>query len=131
MSEQNVGIVLAAFDAYLRGDEDGMLALASPEIVSTQFPDQLDVRDYHGREELRQLMADWVGSWEEWTIGPLSASAEDDRVFVNALQRGRGKGSGAPMEDVVVFVFTVRDGMVARWQMFHDEAEARAAVRPG
>lgn len=46
----------------------------------------------------------------------------------NALQRGRGKGSGAPMESPVTFVFTVRDGLIERWQMFHDEDEARDAL---
>ena len=128
MSDENVAVVLAAFAAYLSGDEAGMLAHASPEIVATQFPDQLDVSDFHGREGVSRLMADWVGIWEDWTIEPLSSRSDGELVFVNAVQRGRGKGSGAPMESNVTFVFTVRGGLIDRWQMFHDEAEARAAV---
>ncbi len=128
MTQENLRIVLSAFAAYLRGDEAAMFELASPEIVVTQFPDQLDVRDFHGRDGLRQVMDDWVGAWEDWTIEPLAASEEGELVFVSAVQRGRGKSSGVPMESFVAFAFTVRDGLVVRWQMFHSEEEARAAV---
>lgn len=131
MAQENLQIVLGAFDAYLRGDEQGMIAFASPEIVVTQFPDQLDVRDFHGHEGLRQVMDEWVGTWEDWTIEPLSASEEDKFVFVTAVQRGRGKGSGVPMESFVTFAFRVSDGLVVRWQMFHSEQEARAAAGLG
>ena len=128
MPDENLAVVLAAFDAYQRGDEAGMFALTSTEIVATQFPDQLDVADYRGRDGVSRLMAEWVGSWEEWTIEALGASSEGDLVFVNAVQRGRGKGSGALIESPVTFVFTVRGGLIERWQMFHDDAEARAAL---
>ena len=51
MPDGNLAIVLAAFAAFQRGDEEAMLSAASPEIVVTQFPDQLDVHDFHGRDE--------------------------------------------------------------------------------
>jgi hypothetical protein len=69
-----------------------------------------------------------LGTWDDWTIEPLSFSAEGELVFFNALQRGRGKTSGVPIESEVTFVFTLRDRKVVRWQIFHSEAEARAAV---
>ena len=62
MSQENVELVRAAFDAFLRGDEPAMLEQAAPDIVVTQFPDQLDVRDYHGREGLAEVMTDWIGT---------------------------------------------------------------------
>jgi ketosteroid isomerase-like protein len=46
VSEDNVEIVRAVFDAYLRGDEAGWLARTAPDIVVRQFPDQLDVHDF-------------------------------------------------------------------------------------
>ena len=45
MSKDNVELVKAAFDAYFRGDEPGLLELIAPDIVITQFPEQVDVRD--------------------------------------------------------------------------------------
>ena len=48
MSQANVEIVRAAFDRYLHGDEAAALALFAPDIVVTQFPDQLDGREFQG-----------------------------------------------------------------------------------
>lgn len=129
--EENLRVVRSAIEAYLRGDEATMLALASPDVVATQFPDQLDVGDHRGRAELQRMMTEWVGSWEDWTIEPKSFDAAGERVFVNAVQRGRGRESGAPMESEVTFVFTVRDGLIVRWQMFHTDQEAREAAGGG
>ena len=118
----------AAFDAYFRGDDAAMLDLASPDIVVTQFPDQVDVRDFHGHEGVREVMADWIGAWDEWTIEVLSTREIDGLVFVTALQRGRGKGSGVPMESDVTLVFTLRQAVYTRWQMFRSERDALKAV---
>lgn len=131
ISGQNIEVVAAAFGAYQRGDDREFYDLASPAILVTQYPDQLDVRDFRGHDGLRQVMDEWVGTWDDWTIEMLNIVEEGDLVFATAVQRGRGKSSGVPMESVVVFVFTVKDGLVVRWQMFHDEKEARAAVGPG
>jgi len=53
-----------------------------------------------------------------------------DLVLATARQRGRGTGSGAPMDAEATFVFTVRGGLIARWQMFASEAQALEAVEP-
>ena len=128
MSQADVKVVRAAFDAYLRGDEPAMFELVAPDIVVTQFPDQIDVRDYHGHEGLRQVMADWIGTWADWSIELLDAREADGLVLATAAQRGRGKGSGAPMQNEVAFLFTLRAGTITRWQMFHSEREALKAV---
>ena len=52
-------------------------------------------------------------------------------MFVRACQRGRGKGSGVPLENDITFVFTLRDGAIVRWQMFHTDDEAREALGLG
>jgi ketosteroid isomerase-like protein len=128
MSEENVQRVRAAFDAYFQGDLPAMLELVATDIVVTQFPEQADVHDYHGHEGLGQVMAEWIGTWDDWSIEILSARELGDRVLVGARQQGRGKGSGAPIEAEVAFVFTMRRGKIARWQMFLSEQQALEAV---
>jgi ketosteroid isomerase-like protein len=128
VSSSNVELVRAAFDAYLRGDEDAMLRPISPEIIVTQFPDQLDTRDYQGHEGFRQVMAEWIGTWDDWTIELVQAREIDGHVIATALQRGRGKASGVPIESEVTFVLTVRDAAIVRWQMFRTEQEGLDAV---
>ena len=79
--------VQAAFDAYLRGGEPAMLEFAAPDIIVTQFPDQLDVRDYHGHKGLTQVMTEWIGTWDDWTIEILRVRDVGGLVFLTALQR--------------------------------------------
>jgi ketosteroid isomerase-like protein len=67
MSE-NLDLVQAVFDAYFRGDEPAVLALAATDIVITQFPEQVDVHEYRGHDGFRQVVADWTGSWDDWSI---------------------------------------------------------------
>ena len=105
-----------------------MLALVDAGIVVTQFPDQLDVRDYHGHAGVKQVMAEWIGTWEDWSIELLRARELDGLVLATARQRGRGKISGVPLEAEVTFVFAFRQKKIARWQMFHSEEEALSAV---
>jgi uncharacterized protein len=128
MAQGNIEIVRAAFDAYDRGDGAALLELVASDVVVTQFPDQADVRDYRGHEGLAQVMSDWIDTWEDWSIEFLSAREAGEFVLVHARQSGRGKGSGVPMQAEVAFLFTVRGGQVARWQMFHTELEALAAA---
>src|SRR6476619_7662501 len=130
MPQQDVQQVRAVFDAYFRGDEAAMLELVAPDVIVTQFPDQADVRDYHGHEGLAQVMAEWIGTWDDWSIELLAAREVGDLVFATARQRGGGKGSGAPIDAEVTFVFTVRHAKFARWQMFRSEQEALDAVGP-
>jgi ketosteroid isomerase-like protein len=128
MSQENVEQVRAVFDAYFRADEPAMLELVATDIVVTQFPEQADRRDYHGHEGLRQVMAEWIGTWDDWSIEILNAREIGDLVLVGTRQRGRGKGSNAPVEADATFVFTMREGKIARWQMFLSEQQALKAV---
>ena len=123
-----IDVVRAAFDAYQRGDEPAMFALVSEDVVARQFPDQLDVRDYRGHAGLREMMAAWIGTWDDWSIELLSAWEVGGLVFASAYQRGRGSGSGVPMQAEVTFVFEVHEGRIDRWRMFRSEREALDAV---
>jgi ketosteroid isomerase-like protein len=126
--QENVEIVRAAFDRYLHGDEAAALALFASDIVVTQFPDQLDGRDFHGHQGVREAMAEWIGVWDEWTIELLRARELGERVLAIARQRGRGKTSGVPIDSEVAFLFTMRRGAIARWQMLSTEHEAHNGV---
>ena len=114
--------------AWEQGDAAAMFELIHPEIVSTQFPEQVDVSDYHGHEGVGQVMEGWIGTWDDWKIELLDVREIGDSALLSLHQSGRGKTSGAAMDGDVWFVWGVRDGKVARWQMFSSEAEAVAAA---
>jgi ketosteroid isomerase-like protein len=122
--DEQIDVVRAAFQAYLRGDQPAMMALIDPEIVVTQFPEQVDTRPYHGHDGVREVMADWVGTWDDWSIELLDLRKVGESVVTAVHQRGRGSGSGAAMEADTWFVWRVRAGKIVRWQMFSSEREA-------
>ncbi len=128
MSGERIAVAQQLWDAWERGDLAGMFELIDPEIVSRQFPEQIDVRDYHGHEGVRAVMEDWIGTWDDWRIELLDLREVGDAAVLALHQSGQGKGSGVAMEGDVWFVWHVRAGRVVRWQMFQSESEALAAA---
>ena len=116
------------WDAWERGDLPAMFELIDPEVVSRQFPEQVDVADYHGHDGVREVMEDWIGTWADWKIELLDVREFGDAALLSLHQSGRGKSSGVAMEAPVWFVWNVRDGKVTRWLMFSSEREALEAA---
>jgi ketosteroid isomerase-like protein len=125
----NLEVVQALFDAWFRGEEATQSALVDPDVVVTQFPEQVDARPYHGREGFRAVVADWVGTWDDYSLEILDMREIGEHVVVSLHQAGRGKASGARMEGHAWFVVTLRDGKVTRLRMFSSEAQALEATR--
>jgi ketosteroid isomerase-like protein len=128
MSEANVEIVRTGFDAFVRGDVPAMLDGFSEDVVVSGRPDQPDASDYHGHEGLIQQLTDWLEVWDDYSITIERVRDVGDAVMVVSRERGRGAGSGVPIDDEVTFVFTVEQAKVVRWQMFGSEHEALAAL---
>jgi ketosteroid isomerase-like protein len=127
----DIEVVEQAFHAWSREDEPAMMALVHPEILVTQIPEQVDTRPYQGHDGLRAVMADWVGTWEDYTIDLLDTREVGHGVVSAIHQSGRGKGSGIAMEADTWFVWHVKDGQIIRWQMFATEHQAvEAAEQP-
>jgi ketosteroid isomerase-like protein len=127
----DIEIVQQAYEAWFRGDEPGMMALVHPEIVVMQIPEQVDARPYHGYDGLRAVMADWVGTWDDYSIEMLGSRQVGHGVVTALRQSGRGKGSGIAMDADTWFVWHLKDGKLIRWQMFSTEHQAlEAAAQP-
>jgi ketosteroid isomerase-like protein len=77
-------------------------------------------------------MRGWLGAWER----PLTIDAEEviesgDRILVLIRWKGRGKGSGVEMEAEGAHLWTFRDGLVVKYEVYRDRHEARAALAAG
>ena len=129
MSQENVDVVRAAFRFFEQGDIDGVLSLADKNVVVTQSVELLGAsRHQYGHEGVREAFGFWPEQWDEFRIEILRVTDVGDRVLVETIQRGRGKGSGVEVEMPFSFVFAVRAGKIAEWQIFTREAEALKAV---
>lgn len=82
-----------------------------------------------GIEELWSLMLNWLRTWRD----PLTITAEEfiqsgDRILVLIRWKGAGRGSGAEVEAVGAHLWSFRDGLAVRYDVYRDREEARSAL---
>ena len=130
MSQENVDIVQAAFAAFARGEPDAVLQLCAEDIVITQ-PQELPgaSRHQYGHSGVLEAFSIWPDQWDEYRIEPPRLVADrGDYVVVKARQHGRGKQSGIEIDMDFAFLFVVRGGRLAEWQIFVSEEQALEAA---
>jgi uncharacterized protein len=129
MSQENVEVVRNAFDAFTRGDTDGVLRLCDENIVITQ-PSELPgvAPKQHGHSGVLQAFDFWPEQWDDYRIEIVRIVDPGDYVVVTTQQRGRGKQSGVEVQMDFTFVFTVRGGKIVEWQIFVTEEQALEAA---
>jgi ketosteroid isomerase-like protein len=130
MSEETVTIVRQAFDAYIAGDIEGVLRLCAEDIVITQAAEVPGVPpQQHGHQGVLEALGLWPEQWDDFQIEIERIVADPgDHVVVATRQSGRGKQSGVEVKARFTFLFAVRDGKLAEWRIFVDEAQALAAL---
>ena len=129
MSQANVEIVKQIFSAWERGDFTS-IDWADPEIeFSIPGPD-LDV--HRGTEAAGRAWAEFLGAFDDLSIVGEKFHDAGDKVVVEQGFRGRGKGSGIPIDEIPGgAVFTLRDGKVTRFQGYVTVEEAMASAGLG
>jgi ketosteroid isomerase-like protein len=120
MSEGNVEIVRQIYKAANRGDFEQARELLHPEAEMHQPAEFPDAKSYYGREEFERGVAIWTAEWAQmrFDVGAIRELA-DGRVLMEITLRGRGKRSGAEMEQGGLFhLWTVQDGKGRRCDVY-------------
>jgi hypothetical protein len=123
--------VKAGYAAANDGDVEAMLEYWRADVVvhDESRPDPTDTDgEWRGHDGVRRYFADWQESFDESRAELLDVVHAGDRVLVAVHTRARGRGSGIPIENSRFHVFTMSGGMVVRFAVYADEAEARAAA---
>ncbi len=89
-------------------------------------PDLADV--YVGRDEVIKASRHYWGTWVDYTVEAEEIIDGGPSVFVLIRERGRGKGSGVPVDRRQYQVWTFRRARVIRWESFDSRAEALEAA---
>ena len=127
MSQENVDLVRAGYQAFNRRDFDAALALGHDSITwKPFFSVETDV--LRGKEEIR-------AAWERQTealdvrIEVLELMVLDEsRVLAVGRWSGHGTGSGAPVEQTNTQVFTFEDGRIRSVETYASRDEALEAA---
>jgi ketosteroid isomerase-like protein len=130
MPQDKVELARRAVDTYNRRDVDGWFAeFATPDFEwHPALVRALDASRYRGREGIERFVADTSENW-----GELQTIAEEfrdlgDRVLVLGRLTGRGKGSGAPVDQTFAGIFDFRGERIWRYQAYFDRAEGLRAA---
>lgn len=83
---------------------------------------------FHGHRGVVESTLEVTRDFVDATFSPEEVCAVGDRVGTAALFRGRGRRSEAPVEVRIGHLFTLREGLVIRWEVLEDPDAALNAV---
>ena len=127
MSQENVEVVRAVYEAYNADDMDALRELYHPDLVMHHVEGWPEPGPSVGREAVLREVEQLREAWEGDTLEPVAGFIDSgDRVVVRDVWRGAGQGPEADME--FTRVFTIRGGKIIGIEIFWDHAEALEAV---
>jgi ketosteroid isomerase-like protein len=126
VSEANVEVIKAGYDAWNAGDMDRFRDMYDPNVVLHMVPGWPEPGPYVGREAVMREMAQLRETWDADVAEPISFVDGGDRVVVRQIWRGFGRGPDANID--MTIIFTLHQGRVASAEYFWDYAEVLKAV---
>ena len=125
MSQANVEVVKAAFDAWNAGDMDRLRDIYDPNIVLHMLRDWPEPGPYVGREAVMRQWEQIRETWDADFVEPISFVDVGDRVVVRQIWR-LGRGPDANID--LTIIVTLRQRRIASLEYFWDHAEALEAA---
>jgi ketosteroid isomerase-like protein len=133
MGESNVELVRRGYDHFMTEGTLFVEAL-SPDFVwdMSTFRGWPERKTYPGIAGTQEFMDDWLDAWDDWSMEIEDMrEAPDGRVVATMRQHGVSKATGLPVDMRFGQVWTVRDGMQVRMEMYASPEEALEATGLG
>ena len=129
MSQENVELVRAGYaDFRLSGRFDESITTDDFVWDMSNFQGWPEQPLYKGAEGARRFLEEWSGAWDDWELELEELHDAGDRVVAVMHQRGRSRQGGLEVDMRFAQVWTVRDGLRSRMEMYDDPAAALRAV---
>jgi hypothetical protein len=72
---------------------------------------------------------EWIGAWETWVVTPTDfVDVDEERVLIPMKVRARSKTHGVEISIEGANLLTIREGKVARLELFLDQSDALEAA---
>ena len=131
MSEENVEVVRRGYEAFARGDLDGVLEIMDPDVEwAPVIAPILGVEPVRGKDALRRFFTeDLVQGFDDFEATPVSI--EDlgaETVLVNTHYFGRGRASRVPVSLDTFSLIVVRNGKTVSFRDYGTRSEALKAA---
>ncbi len=128
MCREHVELVRRKYEAWNRGDIETLIALTHPDFQWVEPPEIVGATNGSGRKEYERYLRSFYEVWEEFRWEPEEFRSAGDLLVVHVREIGRGKLSGALVQQRFVHVWTIRDGRSVRMERYVDQREAFASV---
>lgn len=141
MGSANVAAVQRVIDLYGRLDPDPARRGDSAEVqeLLARFADDVEfvqsasfpgAASFRGREQLERSWADWLGVWAGFRSEIEEVQERGDRVLVLSVDRFVGR-EGVEVKNHGGSIYTLRDGLIVRFEGFLDQDSARREFEAG
>ena len=107
-------------------DRETITSLTAPDIVV-----RTTVEAFRGPESLLDWLDDGDDAFDDFAVDVLDVEEVEGRVLASLRQRGRGKASGAEVDDRFTHVWTVHEGRAIELRSFAQRDDAMLYVRRG
>lgn len=114
--------VRAFYDAVANGDVSGILAILHPDVAWTEaegFP-YFSGTWRHPQEVIEKLLIPLARDWENFAAIPREFLVDRDRVVAFGVYSGIAKATKKPMRAPFAHRWEIRDGKLARFDMYTD-----------
>lgn len=126
---RNVDIVRRGYERFV-ATGDVLAEIIAPEFVwdMSHFSGWPEEQTYDGVEGTRAFLRTWTEGWDDWKLEIESLQEVGNQVLGILRQSGRSKSAGLLVEMTFAMVWTLRDGLQTRMEMYSDPGEAMRAV---
>ena len=131
MSQENLELVRAFFDAYNARDIEAVDRLLEPDAEITTIAARAGLPAPWGRGETRRYFEELGESWADLRVEIEDYRELDDRVIALGRMRGIGKVSHAEVVHEFATVFLVRNSRFVRVDSYNDPKAALEAAGLG
>ena len=123
MSQENVEIIKAWYDAYNREDWDAMLKDAAPGFEVDFSRAVGPWRGVFGLDQIRRAWGEFGETWESTRLEPHEFIEAGDLVVVPGTQHVKGRG-GIEVAASATVVWTIRNGAIERVTLYQERQDA-------
>ena len=129
--QQNIEIVKRGYEAFGRGDINGLLALCAENVEwVSSGPSEIPTAGIRrGREQVAQFFTAVDELFEFERFEPKQFIAQGEQVVVLGSETAKVKATGTVLTEEWAHAFTMRDGKIAAFREYIDTAAVVAELR--